>query len=67
MTHPTVQEQFNSQIIDIPLTERQKIKDDHLKMSLRFFNLSLRIGPNDIGPPFWPKNWSVWHNILTDI
>ena len=38
MTHPTVQVQPNSQVIDIPLTERQKLKDDHLSMSLRFFS-----------------------------
>ena len=42
----------NSQITDIPLTERQRLKDDHLSMSLRFFNLPLGIGPNDRGPPF---------------
>ena len=44
--------QFNSQVTDIPLTERQRLKDDHLSTSLRFFNLPLGIGPNDRGPPF---------------
>ena len=52
MTHPTVQVQSNSQITDIPLTESQRLKDDHLSMSLRFFNLQLRIGPNDRALPF---------------
>ena len=44
---PTVQVQSNSQVTDIPLTERQSLKDDHLSTSLRFFNLPLGIGPND--------------------
>ena len=48
MTHSTVQVPPNSQITDIPLTERQRLKDDHLSTSLRFFNLPLGIGPNDI-------------------
>ena len=52
MTHPIVQIQSNSQVTDIPLTERQRLKDDHLSTSLRFFNLPLGIGPNDRGPPF---------------
>ena len=52
MTHPTVQGKSNSQITDIPLTERQRLKDDYLSMSLRFFNLPLGIGPNDRGPAF---------------
>ena len=52
MTHPTVQVQSNSQITDIPLTKRQRLKDDHLSTSLRFFSLPLGIGPNDRGPPF---------------
>ena len=52
MIHPTVQVQSSSQITDIPLTKRQRLKDDHLSMSLRFFNLTLGIGPNDRGPPF---------------
>ena len=52
MTHPTVQVQSNSQITDIPLTERQRLKDEHLSTSLRFFNLQLGIGPKDRGPPF---------------
>ena len=52
MTHPTVQVQPNSQITDIPLTERLRLKDDHLSMSLRFFNVPLGIGPDDRGPPY---------------
>ena len=42
----------NSQITDIPLTERQRLKDNHLSMSLRFFNLTLGTGPSDTGLPF---------------
>ena len=52
MTNLTVQVQPNSQITDIPLTERQRLKDDHLSTSLRFFSLALGLGPNDRGPPF---------------
>ena len=52
ITHPTVQVQFNFQVTDTPLTERQRLKDDNLSTSLRFFNLPLGIGPNDRGPPF---------------
>ena len=52
MTHLTVQVQSNSQITNIPLTERQRLKDDHLSTSLRFFNLQLEKGPNDRGLPF---------------
>ena len=52
MTHSTVQVQSNSQITDIPLNERQRLKDDRLSTSLRFFNLPLGIGPNDIGSLF---------------
>ena len=52
VTHSTVQVQSNSQITDIPLTERQRLKDDHLLTSLRFFNLPLGIEPNDRGPLF---------------
>ena len=33
MTHPTVQVQSKSQITDIPQTERQRLKDDHLSTS----------------------------------
>ena len=47
-----LQVQPNSQVIGIPLPERQRFKDDHLPTSLRFFNLPLGIGPNDRGPPF---------------
>ena len=43
MTHPTVQVQSDSQFTDIPLTEKQRLKDDHLSTSLRFFNLLLGI------------------------
>ena len=52
MTHPTVQVQSNSQITDIPLTERQMFMDEHLSTSLRFFNLPLGKGSNNRGPPF---------------
>ena len=52
MTHSTVQVQSNSQITDIPLTERQRLMDDLLSTSLRFFNLPQGIGPNDRGPSF---------------
>ena len=40
------------QVTDIPLTERQRLRDDHLSTSFRFFNLPLGIEPNDRGPPF---------------
>ena len=52
MTHLAVQAQSNSQFTDIPLTERQRLKDDHSSTSLRFLNLPLGIGTNDRGPPF---------------
>ena len=52
MTHPTVQVQPNSQVTDISLTERQRLKDDHLSTSLRFFNLPLEIGLSDRGELF---------------
>ena len=52
MTHPTAQVHRNSQVTDIPLTERHRLKDDHLSTSLRFFNLPLGIGLNDRGSPF---------------
>ena len=42
--HPTAQVQTNSQVTDIILTERQRLKDDHLSIFLRFFSLPLRIG-----------------------
>ena len=42
----------SSQVTCIPLTERQRLKDDHLSTSFRFFSLPLGIGPNDRGPPF---------------
>ena len=32
----------SSQVACMPLTERQRLKDDHLSMSLRFFNLPLQ-------------------------
>ena len=44
MTNVIVQVQSNSQITDIPLTERDRLKGDHLSMSLRFFNLQLGMG-----------------------
>ena len=40
------------QVTNIPLTEGQRLKDDHLSMSLRFFSLPLETGPNDRGLPF---------------
>ena len=46
-----VQVQSNFQITDIPLTKRQRLKDDLLSMYLRFFNLQMGIGPNDRGLP----------------
>ena len=52
ITHLTSQVQPNSQVADIPLSDRQGLKDDHLSTSLRFFILLLGIGPNDRGPPF---------------
>ena len=48
----TLQIQSNSQITDIPLSERQRVKDDHLPTSLRFINLALGMGPNARGLPF---------------
>ena len=42
----------NSQVTDIPLTERQRPKDDHLSTFFRFFSLPLETGPNDRGLPF---------------
>ena len=39
-------------VTDIPLTERQRLKDVLLSTSLRIFNLPLGIGPNDRGQPF---------------
>ena len=52
MTHPTAQVHPKSQVTDIPLNERQRLKDGHLSRSLRFLSLPLGIGPNDRGPPF---------------
>ena len=52
MIHWPVQVQSNSQITDIPLTERQRLKDNSLSTSLKFFNLPDRMEPNDRGPPF---------------
>ena len=48
----TAQVQPNFEVTDIPLTERQRLKDDHLSTSLRFFNLPLGIILNVRGPPF---------------
>ena len=50
MAHATAQVQHKSQITGIPLTKRQRLKDNHLSMALRFFSLHLGIGPNDRGP-----------------
>ena len=52
VTNSTVQVQCNSQITDIPLTERHRLNDDYLSTSLTFCNLPLGIRPNDRGPPF---------------
>ena len=52
LTHPTAQVQPSTQVPDITLTERQRLKDDNLSMTLRFCSLSLRTGPNDIGLAF---------------
>ena len=49
LTHPTVQVQPNSKVTDIALTEGQRLKDDHLSTSLKFFTLPLGIGSNDRG------------------
>ena len=38
MTHPTAQVQPNSQLTDFRLTGRQRLKDDYLSTSLRFFS-----------------------------
>ena len=46
ITHLTTQVQPNPQVTDIPLTEKQRLKDDQLSTSLRRFNLPLGIGPN---------------------
>ena len=46
LTHRTAQVQPNSQVTDIPLTERQRLKDEHLSTSLRFFSLPVGIGPD---------------------
>ena len=37
---------------DIPVTEKQRLTNDHLSTSLRFFRLPMGIGPNDRGQPF---------------
>ena len=34
-------------LTDIPLTERQRLRDNHLSVSLKFFNLSPGVGPNE--------------------
>ena len=52
VVHLTAQVQPNSDTTDIPLTERQRLKDVHLSMSLSFFNLPLGIGPSDGGLPY---------------
>ena len=52
MTHLTAQVLPNSQVTVFPLPERQRLKDDHLSMSLWLFNLPLGIGSNHTGPPF---------------
>ena len=52
---------LNSQVNHILLTERQRLKDKHLPMSLRFFSLPLGIGPNDRGPPFKVVIWATMY------
>ena len=52
----------NCQVLDIPRTGRQRLKDDPLSMSLRFFNLPLGIGPNDSGHFKWISTW-VWIHV----
>ena len=52
MSHVTVHVLPNSQVTDIPLTERQRLKEGHSSTSLRFFSLLLGIGQNDRGPTF---------------
>ena len=47
-THSIVQVQSNSQFTDIPLTERQRLKNEHLLKSLTFYNLPF----GDRGQPF---------------
>ena len=42
-----------SLVTDIPLTERQSLRDDHKSTFLRFFNLPLWIGSNDRWLPFY--------------
>ena len=43
----------SSVITDIPLTERQSLRENHLSTSMRFLSLPLRIVPNDTGLPFF--------------
>ena len=52
LTYPTAQVQTKSLITDIPITERQRLKDDHLSPSLRFFSLPPGRGTNGRGLPF---------------
>ena len=42
----------SSLVTDIILTERQRIRDDHSSMSLRFFRMPLGIGSKDRGQQF---------------
>ena len=51
MTYPTEQVQPDSQDADIPLTESERLEDDHLSKSLRSFGQPLGIGPNDRSLP----------------
>ena len=57
LAHLTVQIQHNSQVTDIPLTERQRLEDYHLSKSLMFFNLPLGIGSNDRGLLLYISKW----------
>ena len=52
MPHLTTQVEPNSQVSDILITEIQRLKNDHLSMSLRFFSLPMGQGPNDRGLSF---------------
>ena len=52
VTYLTLQGQYNSQITDIPLSERQRLKDHHISTSFGFFNLPQDIGSNDRGLAF---------------
>ena len=56
LTHLTAQVQSTRS-----LTERQRLKDDHLSTPLRFFSLLLGIGSNDRGLPFYMVNGATMY------